>query len=284
MKVNSGSAITILNGIKSDYGAAIGINSNIYTQIKQSEKLKITIYPDGVDNTLIMNCIDVFEKEFLIKVDKLNIETFSDFPHARGLKTSSAISCSCIAALCKFYGISLSHDTIIQLGAKASINAKVSITGALDDAYASFLGGISYVNSKSRTLLSHRSIPLDLFKYNILLMIPKAKNPKINVSKKLDSIDTKLIIKAHDYFENDDYPSAIKYNTMAYSPFLLSEPDIITEITKLDNNISIVGLNGAGPSIYLLTKQNNIVRIKKTIKNSYPEYDLVNTKFQDLRV
>ncbi|MCY3414855.1 MAG: shikimate kinase [Candidatus Heimdallarchaeota archaeon] len=269
----SGSAITMLNAIKSNHGAALGIDADISVMITASDELEINTGSE--DNLLVKACIDVFEEQSTITVSNIEIQTHSTLPSQRGMKTSSAISCCLVEGLATYYDVSLGPHEIIQLAVKASIDAGVSITGALDDAYAAYLGGLSYTQTSNRSLLSHQHIPSALLPYNVLLLIPQTSNPKTSLP--LESVDMRLIEKAHDKFIKEEYIDAITYNTQAYAPHLLRRPDIIEEL----GSFGMVGLNGAGPSLFMLEKRETSIQTMQNIKNSFDEFDVVHTQLRD---
>ncbi len=274
--IKSGSAITILNAIKSDKGAAIGVHADIGIEIINSDSLE---YITDTDDRLLKQCVELFDKKYNLNT-RCKIRSFSSIPASRGMKTSSSISSSLIAALAEYHSINMYNDEIIALGAQASVDAGVSITGAIDDAYAAFLGGVSYTNTAKRSLISHSKIPDYLIDKHVIMMIPVGKNEKKDILEKLDNIDRSLTDKAIESMEHTDIISAMRLNTMAYAPFLLEKPDIIDEIYS-DLGLEIY-LNGAGPSLFGIVSDNKIVSISERIKNSYNEFELVKTKFRDL--
>lgn len=274
----AGSAITILNAIKSNHGAAMGIQAKIGTEISVADKL---IIQSSSDELLINSCIHLVENEFGISIDKIKIHTFSELPPSRGMKTSSSISCTTIEALLRYYHISVSKELIIHMGAKASINAGVSITGAIDDAYASYLGGMAFTDNSSGQLVYHKKIPSDLVELGVLLLIPAYDNPKSGVMNELEQIDSNLINQSLESMKKGEILAAIEWNTNAYAPLLLRDPNIVDELRSF--GLETVGLNGAGPSLFALMKPDKMTDAITNINNSFPDLRLVRSSFRDLQ-
>ncbi len=278
IKVYSGSAITVLNAIKSSHGAAIGIDIPISVEIQPSKSLSFDISPKGIEPTLLISCIDIMEKKWNIDIDNIRITTKSPLLAARGLKTSSSISCALIQGLSKYYKRLIALKELISLGAKASITAGVSITGATDDAYASFCGGLAYTENKSRQLISLKNYDS---KSEVILLIPSKTNEKMDIARKLEDIDYNLIKEALRNFQKGDIISAIKYNTLAYGPHLLHNFEVIKELEKL--NPEVVGLNGAGPSLFVLCEQEYIDEFNIKIRNSFSDYIVINAPIKKIK-
>ena len=98
IKTEVGSAITILNAIYADFGAAIGIDIPISVEIRESDNLVITTNPQN-SLDLINACLELVSSESHITIENIEISTYSPLPSQRGLKTSSAISTALIHAL-----------------------------------------------------------------------------------------------------------------------------------------------------------------------------------------
>ena len=79
------------------------------------------------------------------------IKTQSNIPIARGLKSSSVAANATALATTAALGKTLDDLEIIKLGVEAAFDAKVTVTGAFDDACASYFGGIVITdNSETR--------------------------------------------------------------------------------------------------------------------------------------
>ena len=97
------------------------------------------------------------EKRFGAKV-----KTWSNIPIAKGLKSSSAAANAVALATTAALGETQDDFRIINLGVDAAFDAKVTVTGAFDDACASYFGGVVITDNWNGKLLSSCRLPDDL--------------------------------------------------------------------------------------------------------------------------
>ena len=73
---------------------------------------------------------------------------------------------------------------------------------------------------------------------------------------------------------------AIKANTEFYAPKLFPNHTIISEISKFP--CELIGLNGAGPSLFALCSNNDINRFILAMKEHFPEYQIMKTSLKPM--
>ena len=78
------------------------------------------------------------------------IKTWSNIPIAKGLKSSSAAANAVALATTAALGKTLDDLEIVNLGVDAAFDAKVTVTGAFDDACASYFGGVVITDNLKR--------------------------------------------------------------------------------------------------------------------------------------
>jgi shikimate kinase len=148
-------AVTIVNAMATGKGAALGVR--LWT------KAKVTLtdqggsfvghnstYPEEDTFLIEETARHVFRK---FKVDKefgAIVETRSNIPVAVGLKSSSAVSNAVALACVRALGSQATDIQIVSLGVDASFRADVTLTGAYDDACASYFGGLVATDNKRR--------------------------------------------------------------------------------------------------------------------------------------
>ena len=101
--------------------------------------------------------MEIFAHKFLDKYHSdsgIYLKTISTLPVASGLSSSSATSNAVVMATLEALfreGLvemdKLGPMEILKMGIDASLEAGVTITGAMDDASASFFGGLSITNN-----------------------------------------------------------------------------------------------------------------------------------------
>jgi len=276
LEISVGSAITLLNAIYADHGSAAGIDVQNSIRIKPADKLKFTTHPKQ-DTELIRHCVNLIEKMLDHKITNVEISTHSILPPARGLKTSSAISTGIIKGLSDFYSLNMMTSQIVNLSAQASINAKVSITGAYDDAYASYSGGLVLTDTRLKSLVLQTNISINKLFFLLIPKQSKAKSTIVKEERRMPiSIETEII----DLLKTGKIEEATKLNTGFYAPILLPNPEIITEICKISNDI--IGINGTGPSLFVFCSSKNENSFRRSINESFPEYQLMKTSLKQI--
>ncbi len=269
VEFRTGSAITVLNAIRADKGSAIG--TRIFTSVRMTEGEEMVFkVTDGMDTRLVESCVEVFTDQVCTPVNG-KIEVRSPLPAARGLKTSSAVSLGILGTLALISDVDLSPHELVSLSADSSIRAGVSITGAIDDAYASLLGGLAVTDTRERRLVKQVGMDAE----PVVLLVPKRKNEKQHVDILLEDIDRGLIASAISALDQGDYRECIRLNTMAYGP-LLGDFGLIQKLSPLADR---VGLNGAGPSLFLLNPKVGL----EAIRTQAPLYDVILTSTSDYR-
>lgn len=271
VRIQSGSAITVLNAIKSDFGCAIGVEMDNWVEITKSDIFDVKTFPEQ-DPILIDWCWNLMKEKYDIN-KQIKVETHSQVSGMKGTKTSSAISSACIKAMSDFFTLQLKPSEIISISAKASINAGVSITGASDDAYACLYGGLAITKTESQEIVYHSDFQSD---YEIVLLIPNERNPKTQVKYDLEDYPTfnsKPMIKK---IQQGDILSVIKENTKYYAPKLLKDDSIVNDLQ--DYRAEVIGLNGAGPSLFALCLKQNLRYFMDAVENSFNNYFVIHTQ------
>lgn len=272
-----GSAITLINAIAWGVGATFGIRANIEVTIEKCDGKLIEINPEGNSPDLVNACIRQIERNYIHNVDNIKITTQSDLPSQRGMKTSSGIAAATIAALSDFYDLKLNREVIIEQSALASIKSKASITGAVDDAYSAYSGGGHLTRNGKFYMLKEFEVPVG---FEVFLLIPDEKLPKQEIGNLREQISNKVMYEARRELEKGNWERTIEINTSQYAPLLLKTPEIINELRIATE--SIVGLNGAGPSLFVITEVSRSNEIQHVIEDSFTKYLVYPTSFRKL--
>ena len=171
-------AATIVNAIALGKGAAFGVDLWTKAEVRLTEEphvIKGEITSDPTESTALIErtVLRVFKHFSVEKRFGAKVKTLSNIPIARGLKSSSvaanAVALATVAALDK----TLDDLTVVKLGVDAAFDAKVTVTGAFDDACASYFGGAVVTDNLKRKLLNRATLPEDL---TILFHVPSTKS------------------------------------------------------------------------------------------------------------
>jgi shikimate kinase len=248
IKVRSPGSATIINAISTGCGSAFGIQLYIDAEVQLKSGSNIKCYSDQhVDTTLMEICAKNVLKKYQI-ITGVEIHTMSTLPVASGLSSSSAVSNAVTMALNEALveenGINslLDNASILNLAVNSSLEAGVTITGAFDDASASFYGGISVTNNLKRRIIRNEKWNGQ----NILIYMPDKKSPtaEADVARmKLLAPWVKLAFR--EVLKGNIY-HALTLNGLLYCSALRFNPDIALD--ALQAGASAAGLSGTGPS------------------------------------
>jgi shikimate kinase len=247
-------AATIVNAIATGKGAAFGIGLETRASVELDDsgiiKAKIKEAEDE-DTSLMLACVrNVFS---FFGVDYgAKVETESNIPIARGLKSSSAAANAVVlaataAVLRENPRLRRPDDLVlINIGVDAALEAGVTITGAFDDAAASYFGGYVVTdNNKRKIMRLGRMKP-----YKVLLFVPEEKSytAKVNVAR--TKLLSREILAAWELALDGDILSAMKLNGILYSAVLDQDPKVA--LAALDAGAVSAGLCGKGPAVAAL--------------------------------
>jgi len=246
-------AVTIVNAIATGKGAAfgIGLETKATAELNSSGKISATIknFPDENIELIEICAKKVFE---FFGVDYgAEIETESNIPIARGLKSSSAAANAVVLAVAGAIDKEIPDDlALINLGIDAAVEARVTITGAFDDATASYLGGYVVTdNAERRILKSGEMEPL-----KVLLFVPDEKTYTKDIDVERTRILSKGIEIAWKKALDGKLHSALTLNGLIYSATLGESIDIA--LSAINAGALGAGLCGTGPAVSALVKEN----------------------------
>ncbi|WP_455367479.1 shikimate kinase [[Eubacterium] cellulosolvens] len=255
-------AATIINAIGLGKGAAFGID--IWTQAKvqitdSKENIEVSIKNDPDENKeLAIHTVQQVFDHFQISKGA-NIETESNIPIARGLKSSSVAANAIALATVTALGKRMPDLEIVKLGVEAAIQSNVTITGAFDDACASYYGGAVVTDNTAKKLLKRFKIEGDP---HILLFIPDVKRYTIEVDvERLKKVSPLVKIAWEIAFKGDIW-KALTLNGYLYSSEFNLNPEIA--LLALESGAMAAGLSGKGPATIAVVNVENVDTVKQT--------------------
>ena len=259
-------AVTIVNALATGKGAAFGVN--LWTRAKvdltDDPMIEARILNDEEERTLLAkNCVRAVFNRFGIRGAGARVETESNIPIARGLKSSSvagnAIVMATLAALQK----RLEPSEILNLVVDASLEAKVSVTGAFDDAAASLYGNVIVTDNLHRKVL--RTFPIE--DHCVLLLVPSEKAYTADVDLRRIKTVAKQVETAHKEAFAGNYWNAMTLNGLIYSHVLRLSTDVI--IQSLEAGALAAGISGKGPAYAFVAQK----QFKNAVLDVLKEYN-----------
>ena len=140
---------SLLHAAGIGYGASLALNLPVKVRILDKESKKELNDPDNLLNAVVdiwkAYNHDLPSGDFFWSVN-------SKIPSRQGLKSSAAISVAAIKALCDATNTELSNSKIVEYSAKSQVAAGVSLTGSIDDAWATLEGGWKLIDVNAETI------------------------------------------------------------------------------------------------------------------------------------
>lgn len=259
-------AITVLNALSNNQGAAIGIDLKTIADVELTEKQNtinvIIKNSKKEDRKLAIESVKTVFKEYNIKKYGANVIIDSNIPIGKGLKSSSAAANAIILATTKALRKRIIEKNILKLSVEAARKAGVTITGALDDASASYLGGFVLTDNKKDIILKHKKI--DSENIEVILYVPGKKIYTKNVDRKLLKPFKETMKMAFNIAKNGDYYTAMTLNGIVHcNAFSMSREALLI---SLKNNAFASSLSGTGPAVASICDKRVAKKIKRELK------------------
>ena len=253
-------AVSIVSAIANKKGATLGIELKVEATIETSEGKGIVIQSENrsLSSRLINKTIEKIVSKKYLEKNKMLITINSEIPTGYGLKSSSAISSAIALACAKIFKPKLTDKQILVAGVDASIESKVSITGAYDDACSCYYGGFNVTDNGKRKRIHFERIPSNLI---AVIFIPK--NRKRGNLKKLKILSS-IFNNAWELAKEKKYWESMTINGLATSAILNSDPKIIIDL--IEKGALAASVSGNGPSIAAIVKKDNLSNVKKVFE------------------
>ncbi len=250
-------AVSLVNAIANQKGATLGIELKVEATVETSPGKGISIQTENKSpsSRLINKTIEKIVSKKDLEQNKISITLDSEIPTGYGLKSSSAISSAIALACAKIFKPKFTDQQILLAGVEASIESKVSITGAYDDACSCYYGGFNVTDNAKKRRIQFEKAPSNLI---AVIFIPK--NRKRGNLKKLKILSS-TFENAWELSKKADYWDAMIINGLATSAILNSDPKIITDL--IEKGALGASVSGNGPSIAAIIKKENESAIKK---------------------
>jgi len=254
-------AVSLVSAIATKKGATLGISLKVEAIVETRPGKGIIIQSKNktLSSRLINKTVEKILTKKELQQNKITINLESEIPTGYGLKSSSAISSAVALACAKIFKPNLTDQQIMLAGVDASIESKISITGAYDDACSCYFGGFNVTDNSKKKIIHSEKIPSHLM---VIIFIPK--NRKRGNVKNLKTLSA-VFDNAWKLAKNSNYWEAMIINGLATSAILNSDPKIITNL--LEKGAIAASVSGNGPAIAAIVKKENIQNIKKVFSS-----------------
>ena len=246
----SNGAASILNAVATWKGSAFAIDLITRAEVELDGSPGIRGDVPGMDTRLIERCVERVLEHLGLEFGG-RVRTASQIPVASGLKSSSAAANAVVLATLDALDVDMDLVSATRIGVEAAREVGVTITGALDDALASMLGGVVVTDNREMSLLRR-----DEFSCSVMLLVPDERI----FSRDTDISRSRVIAPMADLAFNlamqGDYGRAMTLNGLAYCAALglSSEPLILA----LEKGAKGASLSGTGPSYAALIDEDKM--------------------------
>jgi len=269
-------AITVINAISCGLGAALGVELKTEAYVELTDRpgrIEGKILSDPGESTILIEKAVSKVLEYFGLQDEYGayVETRSNIPIARGLKSSSVAANAIVLAVLDALEEEIDDMTILNLGVDAAIDAGVTITGAFDDASASYFGGLTITDNRRREILKHIR---DIKQYPVLIHVPEGKIYTSRSDVRRMRVIADEVRALHRMALRGDYWQAMTLNGIIYSEILGFDAGMA--IDALENGALAAGLSGTGPAVAAVVPEENIDDVREAW--SKREGRLIETK------
>ena len=258
-------AVSIINAFATGKGGAMGIDLWTRSRVSLKEHHKgvsgfVTSDPSESSELIVTVAEKTLEHYGYAGKVGGEVVTTSNLPIAVGLKSSSAAANATALATAAALGEQPDEDVLLEIGVESSLQSGVSLTGALDDSYASYHGGVVLADNLRRKVEKVFNIPRDV---RLLLLVPQRKRYTGTLNKSQFKPIQRIVDIAYREALAGNIWDAMTLNGFAYSTIL--QEDLGPAIAALRAGAVGVGLTGKGPTIVSVVEGSDSERVKQAL-------------------
>lgn len=259
-------AATVVNAIATLTGCAFAVDlqTEATVTLDDSGAIEGRITEDAdADTRLIERCVDLTLEEAGSDADHLgaSVTTESEVPMASGLKSSSAAANAAVLATVEALDADpdatapeLEPLEAALLGVRAARDVGVTITGALDDAAASMLGGVVLTDNDRDTLLHREEAD-----WSVAILVPPERSHSADADVERSRKVASVVDRAVALAEQGAYGDALSINGLAYCAAYGVDPAPAVDVMDACDG---AGLSGTGPSFAAIGDESAIAEVK----------------------
>ena len=247
-------AVSIVNAIATGNGSALGISLKVIAEIALEKGHGIKYAATVQNHKLITNVIRNIIPDNIINKNSIYVNIVSEIPMGFGLKSSSAVTNAVALACIKLVNEKIDDRAVLEAAVRASVDTKVTVTGAYDDSTACYFGGFVVTDNYAHKLIRRDKAPDNIY---AIIFIPSVRDRR-NIDKL--TIMSDLFLEAFNLAKSRDYWKAMKLNGVICSSVFCKEYAPILE--ALEKGALAASVSGNGPAIAAVTHRDQIEEIK----------------------
>ncbi len=236
IRVRVGGAITVLNAIVPLLGSALGVD--LWVEAEAEKCSEPVVHPE---TPLTVEALR--EALIISKSEGARVRVNSSVPQGWGLKSSSIVANAVILATLALY-TDFRLIEVIKGTVRASRRAGVTITGAMDDAAASALGGLVMTDNGRDELLFRAPVK----ELGVAILLPERSKPRMTSTVDLSSYNhLRNTLRSLASLIPKDPWSVMTVNGLIYSKLLGYDDTPIHEALKA--GAKAASISGTGPAV-----------------------------------
>jgi len=250
-------AVSIVNALATCSGSALGISLRVIAEadFRDGEGIRSQTANEKLIRNIVYNTIP---KE-LLEENSVYVSVNSEIPMGFGLKSSSAVSVAVALACTKLVKEEVEDHAVLDRAVLASLDARVTITGAYDDSAACYFGGFVTTNNRTHEIIHHQKAPENLF---AIIFLPRDTR-RGNISKLSTMSD--LFGEAFKLATAGEYWEAMNLNGMLLSTGLSAEYE--PAIGAIKKGALAASISGNGPAVAAVSYEEDVEDIKAAFDN-----------------
>ncbi len=252
-------ALTAVNAIPTGHGAAIGLELSTTANVeidRTDDPVTVTIgESEAEDPSLARACVATVADHLGTPLSG-SVRTRSQIPIACGLKSSSVAANAITLALLDALDEPAEADLVLQLAVEAARRAEVTITGALDDAAASLLGGLVVTNNLEDRVVKRKGLDACL---PVLLLVPERRRYTAETGDL--SRMAQLADHCLELVDDDAWALAMTLNGLGVAAVLDDPTDPIYR--AMAAGAVAAGTSGTGPAVAAVSPEDATTAVRQ---------------------
>lgn len=265
-------AISILHAMGLGKGCSIGIDLKVTVRL-------VSQYQEIEDDfhSLLDSIVIIWTEQGLPLPDNFGWEISSNIPIGQGLKSSSAVSCAAIKALNLATWAGLSDSEIVNLSVSSQRHAGCTVTGSMDDSWASISPGWKLVDpyqTAEQSVLIKGELEED---YCVFLILRGKRINEISSQKFKNQLT--IFERALSSLSNGSIFHAMSANGMAVAAATDDDEALRICNNAIANGALSAAITGSGPAISVVCFLEDKPLIREVLSRT--QYKIIESNFQE---
>lgn len=276
-------ACSLLHAAALGYGACVAVDLPVTVRLLDRPSKREVVDDDDV----LQHLLDAWEEmkhplpDGLAKAD-LYWGVNSKIPKKQGLKSSAAMCIAAIRALCEATNVELEPHEMVNLAAQAQLNAGVSLTGSIDDAWGCMTPGWKLVDVQAPIsegiLIDDQSLSAE--DWAVLLVLRGEREIRPTLDDFVPHIHT--FQQSLEALQQRNPLVAMTWNGRGIAAVLSDVEGRKMTNDSFMNSSRAAGISGSGPALAIVIpaqQQPTIERIKSWYSTRYKGIEILETRF-----